>query len=73
MRRSFYHYILTERGNNLKDPTQAFAAAGSKDIMFPKQSEDYHEIADYLELNTNYIPSMDLFDRLWEYYLENNQ
>ncbi|MEO1770294.1 MULTISPECIES: YozE family protein [Enterococcus] len=73
MRRSFYHYILTERGNNLKDPKQAFAAAVSKDIMFPKQSEDYHEVADYLELNTNYIDSMDLFDQLWEYYLENNQ
>ncbi|GCF92809.1 UPF0346 protein [Enterococcus florum] len=73
MRRSFYHYILTQRGSNQKDPVEAFADHVSQDIMFPKQSENYHEVADYLEMNTNYIKSMDLFDRLWEKYTENNQ
>lgn len=46
MRRSFYHYILTQRGHNPHDSVEAFAGAVAKDIMFPKQSEDYHEVAD---------------------------
>ncbi|WP_407856054.1 YozE family protein [Enterococcus hailinensis] len=73
MRRSFYHYILTQRGHNFQDPVEAFAGEVSKDIMFPKQSEEYHEVADYLEMNVDYLDSMDLFDQLWEKYLENNK
>lgn len=41
--------------------------------MFPKQSEDYHEVADYLELSVDYLDSMDLFDQVWDKYLENNK
>ena len=66
LRRSFYHYILTQRGHNPHDSVEAFAGAVAKDIMFPKQSEDYHEVADYLD-------SMDLFDQVWDKYLENNK
>lgn len=73
MRRSFYHYILTQRGHNQNDPVEAFADAVAKDIMFPKHSDDYHEIADYLELSVNYLDSMDLFDQVWDKYLENNK
>ncbi|MDT2596097.1 YozE family protein [Enterococcus dongliensis] len=73
MRRSFYHYILTQRGHDFHDPVEAFAGAVAKDITFPKQSEDYHEITDYLELSVDYLDSMDLFDQVWEKYLENNK
>ncbi|MBM7711413.1 YozE family protein [Enterococcus xiangfangensis] len=73
MRRSFYQYILTQRGHNFYDPVEAFAGAVAKDIMFPKYSEDYHEITDYLELSVDYLNSMDLFDQVWESYLENNK
>lgn len=73
MRRSFYHYILTQRGHNPNDPVETFAGAVAKDIMFPKKSEDYHEVTDYLELNVDYLDSMDLFDQVWDKYLENNK
>lgn len=73
MRRSFYHYLMTLRGHNPHDPVEAFADAASVDPMFPKHTEDYHELADYLELNVNYLPSMDLFDQVYEQYRENNK
>lgn len=71
MRRSFYHYLMTLRGHDPHDAIENFARAASLDPMFPKQTEDYHELADYLELNVDYLPSMDLFDRVYEQYLEN--
>ncbi|MGH1832889.1 YozE family protein [Enterococcus gilvus] len=73
MRRSFYHYILTQRGHRPNDPVEAFAESVAKDIMFPKHSDDYHEITDYLELSVDYLDSMDLFDQLWDKYIENNK
>ena len=72
MRRSFYHYVLTLRGPNLKNPEMNFANHAAADIRFPKQSEDYHEVSSYLEMETDYVPTMDVFDQLWEKYLENN-
>ena len=42
------------------------------DIQFPKHSSSYEEISNYLELNVDYLPSMDIFDEAWEKYLENN-
>ncbi|MGC3746288.1 YozE family protein, partial [Enterococcus faecalis] len=39
---------------------------------FPKQTEDYHELSSYLEMNADYLSNMDIFDELWEKYLENN-
>lgn len=73
MRRSFYHYILTQRGHNIGDPVEDFAQEVSIDKSFPKQSEDYDELSSYLELSVNYLSSMDLFDQLWDQYLENNK
>lgn len=73
MRRSFYHYLMTLRGPNQKDPETNFANQAAKDIQFPKQSEDYHDVSSYLELETSYLESMDIFDKVWEKYLENNK
>jgi len=64
---------LTQRGHRPNDPVEAFAESVAKDIMFPKHSGDYHEITDYLELSVDYLDSMDLFDQLWDKYLENNK
>ena len=72
MRRSFYHYLMTLKGPSHLDPEQIFATHASHDIQFPKHSEDYDELSDYLELNVDYLESMDIFDRIWEKYLENN-
>ena len=72
MKRSFYHYLLTLRGPKIFDPVTKLANDISLDIQFPKQSESYTEISDYLELNTSYLDTMDIFDVAWEKYLDHN-
>lgn len=72
MRRSFYHYLMTLKGPG-GDAETNFANHAAKDIQFPKQSEDYHELSTYLEMNSDYLTNMHIFDALWEKYLENNQ
>lgn len=71
MRQSFYQYMLTERDPNRKDELTRFAYDVVKDGMFPKQSTSYNEISDYLELNGDYPPSMSIFDKAWDRYIEN--
>lgn len=73
MRRSFYHYLMTLRGPNRNNAEMAFANQAANDIQFPKQSEDYHDISSYLEIEADYLDNMDIFDALWEKYVENNQ
>ncbi len=72
MRRSFYHYLLTLRGPNIADPVTKLANDVGIDIQFPKQSQNYHDISNYLELSTDYLTSMDIFDKAWDKYVENN-
>lgn len=72
MKRSFYHYLLTLRGPKNTDPITKLANDMSVDIQFPKQSDNYTEISDYLELNTSYLDNMDIFDEAWEKYLDHN-
>lgn len=73
MTRSFYHYVLTLRGHDFTDATQVFADHVAKDHQFPKHSEEYEELSSYLEMDTDYMDSMSLFDEIWETYLENNK
>ncbi|QIL46622.1 YozE family protein [Vagococcus coleopterorum] len=72
MKRSFYHYILTLRGPKVTDAITEFANNVGNDITFPKHTSDYDEVSDYLELSSSYLSSMDIFDKTWELYLENN-
>lgn len=73
MRRSFYQYLMTLKGPSHLDEEQIFATHASHDIQFPKHSDDYEDISSYLELNVDYLENMDLFDAIWQKYLENNQ
>ncbi|WP_275400314.1 YozE family protein [Enterococcus faecium] len=72
MNRSFFHYLMTLRGGGVHDTLSIFATEAGKDIQFPKHSSSYEEISSYLELNVDYLSSMDIFDEAWEKYLENN-
>ncbi len=47
-----------------------FASEAYRDHAFPKHSKDYHEISSYLELNGGYLPTMSLFDHIWDLYVE---
>jgi uncharacterized protein YozE (UPF0346 family) len=63
---------MTQRGPNESKAEVYLANKVDHDITFPKQSENYHEISSYLEMEVNYISDMTLFDEAWEKYLENN-
>lgn len=73
MRRSFYHYVKTLRDPYKKDEVTLFANSVDEDGSFPKQSEDYTEISDYLELNAEYVNSMTVFDQVFQEYSETNK
>ncbi|GAF39147.1 hypothetical protein FC83_GL002412 [Agrilactobacillus composti DSM 18527 = JCM 14202] len=73
MKRSFYQWLMTQRNPNGHDELANFANNAFFDQAFPKQSEDYHEIAQYLELNGTYLPNMDVFDGAFREYQELNQ
>jgi uncharacterized protein YozE (UPF0346 family) len=51
-------------------PIAEFANHAYEDHSFPKQSKDYYEITNYLELNGDYMPSMTIFDHAWDLYTQ---
>lgn len=69
MTRTFYHFLMTERDADPKDPVTSFANSAYRDTDFPKQSKNYHDISHYLEMNGSYLDSMTIFDEAWERYL----
>lgn len=70
MRTSFYHFLMTQRNPNTVDEVQQFANNAFLDSAFPKQSENFEEISQYLEENAGYLPSMTIFDEAWQRYLD---
>lgn len=71
MKQSFYHYLMTKRSPK-HDVVSQFADDVFKDVAFPKQVIDYETLSHYLELHVDYLKNMDVFDTLYEEYLENN-
>jgi uncharacterized protein YozE (UPF0346 family) len=69
-RASFYQYLMTLRDPDSSDEVVQFANNAQFDSSFPKQAQDYKEISDYLELNTSYLPTMTIFDRAYQMYLD---
>jgi uncharacterized protein YozE (UPF0346 family) len=66
--KSFYHFLLKYRALKPKDEISEFANAAYEDHGFPKQSKDYYELTNYLELNGLYLKSMSTFDHVWDLY-----
>ena len=67
-RQSFYQFLMTERNPDSTDEIAQFANNAFFDSAFPKQSTDFDEISKYLEENTDYLPSMTIFDTAWQQY-----
>lgn len=72
MRRSFYHYLMTLRGPD-RDDVERFSNHVFLDSDFPKQTSDYETLSHYLETSVDYLTNMDIFDRVYADYLENNR
>ncbi|MBF0780573.1 MULTISPECIES: YozE family protein [unclassified Granulicatella] len=70
MYRSFYQFILTYVDPYKKDMHTCFANVVSEDIGFPKHSDQYDEIVNYIELTDIYSQYIQNFDELWEVYKE---
>ncbi|CAJ1189147.1 UPF0346 protein [Companilactobacillus crustorum] len=70
MRRSFYAYLMTLRNVESVEPEAEFANNAFHDTSFPKQEEDYQKLSEYLELNAGYLPSMTIFDEVYQKYQE---
>ncbi|MGX5378094.1 YozE family protein [Ligilactobacillus sp. LYQ135] len=69
-RQSFYRFLMTLRNPNKHDEITQFANDAFFDQGFPKQSTSYHEVSAYLEMNASYLPSMSVFDEIWQQYSE---
>ncbi|WP_057896338.1 YozE family protein [Liquorilactobacillus oeni] len=72
-RKSFYQFLMTERNPDSSDEIAQFANNAFYDQSFPKLSENYEKLSQYLELNGNYLPTMTIFDSAWQRYLEKMQ
>ncbi|WP_290033964.1 YozE family protein [Ligilactobacillus cholophilus] len=69
-RESFYRYLMTLRDPNKHDEITQFANDAFYDQEFPKQADDYEKLSNYLEMNASYLPSMSIFDDVWQMYLD---
>ncbi len=69
MQRSFYEFLMSKRDSHSTDEMAQFANDASVDESFPKQSEHFEEISEYLELQATYVDSMTTFDKAWAQYL----
>lgn len=49
---------MTQRNPDSTDAIAEFANNAFLDQSFPKQSKDFHELSQYLELNAGYLPTM---------------
>ncbi|ANI94887.1 YozE family protein [Lactiplantibacillus plantarum] len=69
MHKTFYTFLMTQRNPDSTDAIAEFANNAFLDQLFPKQSKDFHELSQYLELNAGYLPTMTVFDDAWQSYL----
>lgn len=66
--RPYYQYIKTQLG--AKNDVGKLAANITDDMSFPKYSNNYDEISDYLEKNPYLNISLDTFDESFSDYKE---
>lgn len=69
-KRSFYFWLMTQRNETGADEIAQFANNAFFDQAFPKQSHNYEELSNYLELNAGYLPEMSIFDTAYREYLD---
>ncbi len=68
MGQSFYEFIKRFEDEGADDPMSRLANTITDDIAFPKQSEDFNEVSDYLEKSSLYGKMLTIFDDAWRQY-----
>lgn len=64
----FYRFLMTYRNIKEIDDKRSLADWAFYDHDFPKHSNDYDEISNYLEWNSPFPEALVVFDELWEIY-----
>lgn len=70
MNQSLYHFSQKFRGES-KSQSKAISDLAELiyfDSDFPKSSYDFHEISNYIELNSRYSEFVAAFDEIWQIY-----
>lgn len=70
---TFFQFIMTYRGKLKADDKSKLAEWIFSDHDFPKYSNEYSEISDYLEWNTPFHNALIVFDELWELFVMNQK
>ncbi|UUX34422.1 sterile alpha motif-like domain-containing protein [Fundicoccus culcitae] len=68
MQTTFYTFIKRYVDYDADDPMSRLANTISKDMAFPKQSQDFDEISTYMEQSGAYGRLMTVFDEAWLKY-----
>ncbi|MBF8970803.1 YozE family protein [Streptococcus sp. NLN76] len=69
MRKSFYHWLMTQRDSKVDVEAAALADLVFTETAFPRQSSDFDQISRYLEEEASFAFNLSQFDRIWETYL----
>lgn len=69
MRRSFYHWLMTQRDSQVDLAAAELADLVFTDTAFPRQSNDFDQISRYLEEEASFAFNLSQFDQIWETYL----
>lgn len=68
MKNSFYKFIIRYKDPSANDPMSRLANVIFSDRRFPKHTDNFNEISDYMEKNDNYSSFMTTFDDAWRLY-----
>ena len=68
--KTFYQHLMTFRGKIKPDDKSKLAEWAFLDHDFPKHSNDYDEISDYLEWNSPFPNALRTFDEIWDLYVK---
>lgn len=64
--KTFYQHLMTFRGKKVPDDKCMLADWAFFDHEFPKHSNDYNEISNYLEWNSPFSNALVVFDEIWD-------
>lgn len=65
---TFFDYVASLTNPEGKDPVTQLANQIYADRDFPKHSQEFDEISNYLEGNSDYSRRLATFDRIWQDY-----
>lgn len=65
---TFYEYLMKFRSPVENDDVTRLANLVFQDRSFPKQSQDYQEVSNYLETSSNFYFKLTIFDEIWRDY-----